>query len=122
MLLELLLPRINEYMTTAVITTLYPQPGGAFVIGTKFLDLSIDLSSSVPHDCPPVSHYRLVLRERLWLRRLGVKPGDEIDVGAMLALFSTKPDDVLDGKPVRAARIAVAGIVYQADLWGETPA
>ncbi len=118
MLLSLVLPQINPYMTAAVIDRLHASVGAALTSGGKLLDLTIDLSAVAPHDCPPVSHYRLMIRDRCWLRRLDVGPGDGPAVGASLALFSTEPDEPLGGPPARAARVTIAGIIPQ-PAWGE---
>jgi hypothetical protein len=111
LLLNLTLPRINEHMTSAVIETIYAEVGTALPLGAKLLDLSIDLSAVMPHDCPPVSLYRVALRDRVWLRKLAVAPGDDIAIGAAVALFSTEPDESLDGDPARAVRVTIAGIL-----------
>lgn len=111
MLLNLPLPRINPYMTTAVIDKIHVAAGNAMPIGGKLLDLTIDLSVAAPHDCPPVGHYCLIVRDRVWLRRLCVVPGDEPVVGADLAMFSTEPDEPLDGLPSRNARVTIVGII-----------
>jgi pyruvate/2-oxoglutarate dehydrogenase complex dihydrolipoamide acyltransferase (E2) component len=116
-LLTLTLPRIGEYMTTAVIKTVYAAEGDALAPGAKLLDLSVDLSAVAPHDCPPIMLYRLALRDRAWLRRLAVAAEDEIEVGTVLARFSTEPDEPIEGEPARAVRIAIAGIVGQTGWW-----
>lgn len=118
MLLNLTLPRINPEMTTATIDRILIALGAAVPIGGKLLDLTVDLSAAAPHDCPPISHYRLVSRDRVWLRRLDVAAASEPEVGACLALFSTEPDEPLDGPPARALRVAVAGIIPQTS-WDE---
>lgn len=118
MLLNLTLPRINPEMTTATIDRILVELGGAVPLGGKLLDLTVDLSAAAPHDCPPISHYRLVARDRAWLRRLEVAAGAEPEVGACLALFSTEPDEPLTGTVERSMRIAVAGIIPQAS-WDE---
>lgn len=118
MLLSLTLPRINAYMTIAIIDAVHASVGTALPIGGKLVDLTIDLSAAAPHDCPPISHYRLTMRDRAWLRRIDVAPGDEPAVGASLALFSTEPDEPLDAPPARALRVAVAGLINQS-LWDE---
>ena len=118
MLLNLTLPRINPEMTTATIDRILIAVGGAVPLGGKLLDLTVDLSAAAPHDCPPISHYRLVARDRVWLRRLDVAAGSEPEVGASLALFSTEPDEPLSGPPARSLRVAVAGIIPQAS-WDE---
>ncbi len=86
-------------------------------LGARILDLSVDLSAAVAHDCPPISHYRIVLRERAWLRRLCVKPGAQVAADEVLAQFSTDPDEPLDGEPGRAVRVSIAGILDQSDWW-----
>ena len=117
MLLTLKLPRINAYMNTALITKIYAAEGISLNVGAKLLDLTIDLSAAAPHDCPPVSHYRIALRDRAWLRRLTVALGDNVEVGAKMAQFTTEPDEPLDGESVRAVRVTIAGILDQSDWW-----
>jgi hypothetical protein len=113
LLLNLIVPRINDYMTTAIVEAVYAREGDALVVGAKLFDLTVDLSIAAPHDCPPISHYRLVLRETAWLRRLDVMPRAEEQVGAPLALLSTEPDEPLDAAPGRTARFAIATIMHQ---------
>jgi hypothetical protein len=117
LLLNLTLPRINALMTSAVIDTVEPEEGAALQVGSRLLDLTVDLSDAAPHDCPPVAHFRLMVRDKVWLRRLDVVPGDEPEVGASIALFSTEPDEPLDGEPARQVRVAIAGIVTRS-AWG----
>jgi hypothetical protein len=117
LLLTLTLPRINPHMTTAVVKRIYATEGASLSPGAKLLDLSIDLSAAFPQDCPPISYYRLTLRERVWLRRLDVAPGDERKVGAAFARFSTEPNEPFDKEPVRSVRVITAGIIYHSDLW-----
>jgi len=105
-------------MVDATIDVAHIAEGGSVVLGGKFVDVTVDLSAATPHDCPPISHYRIALRDRVWLRRLDVAPGDRVDVGASLALFSTTPDEPLEGEPARAVRVAIAGIIPQT-TWGE---
>jgi hypothetical protein len=118
LLLTLTLPRINVHMITAIIDMIHAQLGAPLPIGAKLLDLTVDLSAAAAHDCPPVAHYRLVVRDRAWLRRLDVAAGDEPEVGTSLALFSTEPDEPLDAAPARQVRLAIAGIIPQS-IWGE---
>ena len=120
LLLNLTLPRINEQMTTAVIKTIHAGVGTALPLGAKLLDLSIDLSAVLPHDCPPVSMYRIALRDRVWLRKLVVAPGDEIAVGAAMALFTTEAEEPLDSEPARAVRVTIAGIIDPSSWWSES--
>jgi pyruvate/2-oxoglutarate dehydrogenase complex dihydrolipoamide acyltransferase (E2) component len=119
LLLTLTLPRITDYMTTAVIEAIYVNQGESISLGAKLLDLRVDLSAAISHDCPPISFFRLALRDRAWLRRLYVSPGNEIEVGAPLAQFSTEPNEPLDREPGRPARVSIAGILPQSDWWNE---
>ena len=121
MLLNLTLPRFNEHMTSAVIEKIHAEVNTALPLGAKLLDLSIDLSAVMPHDCPPISLYRIALRDRVWLRKLAVTPGDDIAIGAVLAHFSTEPDEPLAGNPVRGVRVTIAGILDPSSWWHEDP-
>ena len=120
--MTLTLPRINELMTSAVVLAIHAAAGSALTPGAKLLDLSVDLSAAAAHDCPPISLYRIVLRDRAWLRRVAVARGDDVAVGALLAYFSTEPDEALDGKPARPVRVMIAGILAQEDGWPVDPA
>jgi hypothetical protein len=118
LLLNLTLPRINVDMTCAIVDAIHVEVGTALAVGGMLLDLTIDLSAAAPHDCPPVSHFRLIVRDRVWLRRLNVAAGDQPPVGSPIALFSTEPDEPLDGAPTRQVRVAIAGIIPQS-VFGE---
>jgi hypothetical protein len=118
LLLNLPLPRINPYMSTAIIDKIHVAMDSAMPLGSKLLDLTLDLSAAVPHECPPVGHYCLIMRDRVWLRRLYIAPGDEPAVGANLVMFSTEADEPLDGPPSRQARVTIVGIVPVLS-WGE---
>jgi len=117
-LITLKLPRINQLMTVAGIRRIHAAEGDFLNLGAKLLDLTIDLSSVAPNDCPPISVYRLAMRDRVWLRRLVVSPGDDVAVGAELACFTTEADEPITGTPGRAARITVAGILDETNWWG----
>ena len=73
------------------------------------------------NDCPPVTYHRIALRERVWLRRLQVAAGDEVAPGAVIAVFSTEPDETLDVAPQRPVRVSVAGILHEPDWWQDDP-
>lgn len=121
MLLTLTLPRIGEQMTSGVIKTVHAAEGAALSVGGKLFDVIVDLSAIAPHDCPPISLYRIALREALWLRRLAVAARDEVPVGTPLALLTTTPDEPLDDPlprpPARSPRVTIAGIVYEPEWW-----
>ena len=106
-------------MTNALVNTIYAATGALLPTGTKLLDLKVDLSDTLAQDCPPVSYYRLVLREPAWLRRWIVKAGDEPNVGDVLAILSTAADEAVEAQPHRAVRVMTAGIVpdLQSSSW-----
>lgn len=126
MLLTLTLPRLNPHMASAIVDVAHAKVGETLGVGGKLFDLTVDLSAAAPHDCPPVSHFRITLRERVWLRRLDVAAGDTPEAGASLALFSTEPEEPIDAAPARAARVTVAGVIAQSawdsGAWGEAGA
>ena len=111
MILTLPLPRILEPMTNARVLALHATEGSFLKPGNALLDLTVDLGSIAPQDCPPVSHYRIALREAAWLRQLPFKPSDEADVGENLAIFSTEQTEPLVAAQGRKIRHMVAGIV-----------
>lgn len=110
------LPLLLPGMTTAVTEAVHAPIGAAMAPGHKLLDLRVDLSGSVAHDCPPVSYFRLVMRERAWLRRLTVAPGKEVALNTALAWFTTTAEEAAEGEPERAARIAWGGILPPVSL------
>ncbi len=117
MILALSLPAILPEMTEACVTGILSTPG-ALRPGAPLLDLSVDLSAVALQDCPPISYYRLALREAAWLRRVMVAVSDRPAVGATLLLFSTEADEDLSQAPARQIRHMVAGIVGGTDLLG----
>ncbi len=106
MLYDFRLPRLSPHMS-----------GARLSAGSKFLDISVDLGSAFAQDCPPISYYRVVLREALWLRMLAVAAGAACDLGQPIAIFSSEPDEPADGAVARGVRVATAGIVYHAGMW-----
>jgi pyruvate/2-oxoglutarate dehydrogenase complex dihydrolipoamide acyltransferase (E2) component len=114
---DLRLPKINPNMSTAIVECVYATPGAILKPGDKLFDLSVDLSSSFSQYCPPISYFRVVMREKLWLRETLVAPGDEVDIGALLALFSAEEGEPLEISPSRAVRVTTAGIAHHSGLW-----
>jgi hypothetical protein len=104
-------------MSGALIECIYVACGTQLPAGAKILDMSVDLGSTFAQDCPPISYYRLVLREKLWLRRLTVTVGTTWDLEQEIAIFSTEQDEPAEGHIDRGARSAVAGIVYHTGMW-----
>ncbi len=117
MLYSLNIPKLNEHVTAVRIETIHAAADAQLAIGAKFVDVSVDLSDVFAQDCPPISFHRIVVRERLWLRRLLVKAGDVCAPGACIAILgdvATEPDE---GEPIRAVRVMTAGISYQPEMW-----
>jgi len=117
MILSLSLPKIMSEMTTAQIQIIYPAEGSLIISGGKLLDLQVDLSLAVTHDCPPLSFHRIALREKVWLRRILAPLDEELGIGTQLALFSTQADESLDVAPERELRTSIASILKQVDPW-----
>ncbi|HVZ30507.1 MAG TPA: hypothetical protein VG839_08950 [Asticcacaulis sp.] len=111
------LPTINPHMSGARIECLYAQPGDTLKMGSKLLDLGVDLSSAFAQECPPISFFRVVLREPVTLRAFKVEPGDYCDLGHLIALFSTTPEEDLNVEPARDIRFATAAIIHHDGLW-----
>jgi hypothetical protein len=118
LLFNLTLARINPQMRNAVVGGVFAEVGTLLAVGGKLMDLTVDLSEAAAHDCPPISYYRLVVRDKVWLRRLSAGVGDTVEVGGEIALFSTEPDEPLDGPIARQVRTASVGIVPQT-AWDE---
>jgi hypothetical protein len=121
LLLILALPRIGERPGSTFVETIHAVSGTCLNPGAKLVDLRVDLSAVVAHDCPPVSLYRIALRERVWLRRLDVAADAAINVGDRIALLTTSADEPLDATPVRSVRVTVVGIVRQDAWWKAQP-
>ncbi|HVR57111.1 MAG TPA: hypothetical protein VMT72_09815 [Pseudolabrys sp.] len=110
------LPLINPHMSSARVECVFAGPGNALKNGSKLFDLGVDLSSAFAQECPPVSFFRVVLREPVIFRRLDAERGKLCQVGDQIALFSDKADESLDA-PVRDIRFAVAGIIHHEGMW-----
>jgi hypothetical protein len=117
MLYDLRLPKINPNMSAAIVECIYSEPGALLKPGDKLFDLSVDLSSGFSQYCPPISYFRVVVREKLWLRKVLVVPGDDCEVDAALAMFSTEPEEPVEAAPARTIRITTAGIAHHQGLW-----
>jgi len=116
LLLTLNLPHILDYMTAASVEAIHAGVGDELERGAKLLDLKVDLTAGAAHDCPPISYYRILLRERARLTALGVSCGDEPLVGAELARFASLAPETGEGAEGRPARVAIAAI-FGPDVW-----
>lgn len=112
MILEFNLTNIVPQMNGATIECVYAETGEALKMGSKLVDLSVDLSSAFAQECPPISYYRIIAREAAFLRRIDARPGSFAGVETRVALFSTDPDEPLDAAPSRPLRVTIAGIMH----------
>jgi len=117
MLMALQLAEIVPGMSGATIECLHAEPGLSLKPGAKLLDLSVDLSAAFAQECPPISFFRVILREPAVLRRIDVVPGQHCAIGTVIALFSLTPDDPVDGPADRPVRLATAGIMHHSEMW-----
>jgi hypothetical protein len=117
MIYEFRLPIIVSQMTGATLECLHAKPGDSLKMGSKLFDLSIDLSSVFAQECPPISFFRVVLREAAWLRKLELAPGKFSQLDEEMAVFSTSPDEDISQPAARTVRTTVAGIVHHDGMW-----
>jgi len=118
-ILDFSLPFIMPKMTDAVVHALVAAEGGKVAVGQGLMDLMVDLSAAYAHDCPPISYFRIVSREGVWLRKLFVAEGERPSIGEVLARFSTTADEPLDRPAARQLRVMVAGVTRSShgSLW-----
>ncbi len=117
MLLAIELPRLHELMSTAVITAIHATPGTALEPGAPLFDIRIDLSHAAAHDCPPVSWFRVIIRDRGVLRGLTVAEDSEVAPGERIGLVATTPGEPATAEPARAARLTTVGLVGPETEW-----
>lgn len=117
MLYEFKLPLIVPQMTGATVECVHAKSGELLKTGSKLLDVSVDLSSAFAQECPPVSFFRVVLRETVVLRELIVVRGQFCHVGENLAIFSSDTDENVDVLAPRVVRTTIAGIMHHDGMW-----
>ena len=117
MIYELRAPRIMTEEATLRLEVIYVCPGDALVIGQKLFDLSIDMSVRYSQNCPPISYYRVVARERGRLRSFDGAAGAVFEPEAALGLVSSDPEEDLEAAPSRAFRVNTAGIIWHEQMW-----
>jgi hypothetical protein len=117
MIFDFKLPLISPHMSEALVECLYATPGSTVRAGDKLLDLSIDLSSAFAQDCPPVSFFRIIMRENAILREFRLACGQACKVGELIAVFSTGADEVKDFPAQRGVRFVTAGIIHHGGMW-----
>lgn len=119
MLLSLLLPHTSEGLGRARIDAVYPAAGDTLEAGARLFDFTVGLDAASEFDCPPVTSYRMILREAARVRRLDAEPGQMLAAGAVLGLLVSGDgagQDVGEGEePQRGARVSVAAILRSLD-------
>lgn len=121
MLIGVPLPSFGTAFVTATINALHVSTGTFLTAGTALLDISVDFSGGVAYDCPPISHYRVVMRDAGWLVRLPFEKGQAVRPGTLVAILGTEADEPPDGRIEREARVTLASILNQDDWWDEAP-
>jgi hypothetical protein len=116
MLLDLRLTKINPNMSFAVVECVYLLPGSQIKAGDKLFDISVDLSAGFSQYCPPISYFRIVSREPVWVKNVLVSPGTNLKVGEQLAMCSSIDDEAGQGA-TRPLRVTTAGIAHHASMW-----
>ena len=117
MLLAIELPRLHELMTIGTVSRVLVAPGGELPAGTPLMDVRVDLSNAAAHDCPPVSYFRIVLRDAGVLRTLTAQPGSEVAPGERIGLMTSTGDESTSGEPSRPARVTTVGVLGPDDEW-----
>jgi pyruvate/2-oxoglutarate dehydrogenase complex dihydrolipoamide acyltransferase (E2) component len=115
-ILSLVMPRMGALMSAGMVASLHVTEGAELKPGARLLDVRVDLSAVAPQDCPPVYYFRVVSREKGWVRKLTASVGELKETGALLALVSTDPGEPLENPPARALRTTAAGIVREPDF------
>jgi hypothetical protein len=110
------MPLINPHMSGATIEYVHASPG-RLKAGSKLMDISVDLGSAFAQECPPISFYRLVTREEVWLAEISLAPGKFLTCGELMATFSTDPEEDAGQAAARELRLTVAGIMHHDGMW-----
>jgi pyruvate/2-oxoglutarate dehydrogenase complex dihydrolipoamide acyltransferase (E2) component len=111
--LSLVLPRMAELESSVRLEKIYVVEGDQIASGSKLFELRVDLSAVAEQDCPPVTYFRVVSRERGWVRKAQAEVGKAYSVGDLLALVSTDPTEPIEGDAVRVLRTACAAVVRE---------
>jgi hypothetical protein len=104
-------------MTGATLECVYVRTGEALRVGAKLFDISVDLSSAFAQECPPISYFRIILREPAHVHRLMFDAGQHIATGSLVAVFNSSQHQDLNQPAERQVRIATAGIMFHDGMW-----
>jgi hypothetical protein len=72
------------------------EEGMQLHVGHALPEVAVDLSNTVPHDCPPIFHYRVLLREAAWVQKLLVRREQLASVGTTLSILTTTADEPVE--------------------------
>jgi pyruvate/2-oxoglutarate dehydrogenase complex dihydrolipoamide acyltransferase (E2) component len=111
MILSLNMPQLGALMVQGVIQEIHVSEGCRIDAGSKLFDIRVDLSEVAPQDCPPVSFFQMVSREKGWVRQLNCAIGQSHSVGQVLAVVSSDQDEPCDTSPLRPLRISTVGVL-----------
>ena len=117
MIYEFRLPRIVPQMSGATIECVHAKLGDPVKMGSKLVDFSVDLTSAFAQECPPISFFRVVLREAAWLRKFDIEPGRFSQLDEVIAVFSTDENEDIARSAARQIRTTVAGIAHHESMW-----
>ncbi len=117
MILDFKLPAVSPHVNEALLECIYVSAGTAVKPGDKLLDLSVNLNNAFEQDCPPVSFFRVIVREKAIMREFRAARGESRKLDEVVAIFSTDPNEPLDQPAQRGLRVATAGIIHHAGLW-----
>jgi len=96
-------------MKDGVIHAVLVERGAKIVAGTPLLEVRLDLTSSAPQNCAPVTFFRIVSRESGWMRTSLPVPGTVVAVDAELAIVSHGENDPIDDV-TRSLRITASAV------------
>src|SRR5262245_46852224 len=102
--LDVAMPRLSELVPSATVHAVACRPGDAIAPGSALVALTLDLGAVAAQDCPPVSRFRIVSRERAFIRRIDAVPGGVASPGDVLIVATPTGDEPLDAGTRRALR------------------
>ena len=98
-------------MTEGIIHKVLIDEDAPVKVGTKLFDVMVDLSGMAAQDCPPVYYFRIVARERAFVRQVLVREGDACSIGVNLAILTTGDIESTSAEQRRPLRVTTVAIV-----------
>ena len=83
------------------------------------MDLKVDMNSSFLHNCPSINFYRLVVLEPLWLRKLFISSGDNVEEKLLMGIFSDDQFEDIGDYSIykRDVKLSYAGIIHDVEWY-----